>query len=146
MTSAPDTDAAWASLPVTRDALLDAARAAYARAHSPYSNVKVGAAVVDREGRVFVGCNVENASHGLTVCAERNAIGRAVADGAGELLAVAIASDQPAPLMPCGACRQVLCEFAPELLVATVGAEGDVVLSRLDVLLPQAFTRRDLPR
>jgi cytidine deaminase len=139
-------DAAWEALPVGRDALLDAARAAYARAYSPYSQVKVGAALLDREGRVFVGCNVENASHGLTVCAERNAVGRAVVEGAGELVAVAIASDRGDPLMPCGACRQVLTEFAPEMLVATVGVDGAVVLSRLDELLPLAFTPRDLER
>lgn len=145
-TNAGAAEAAWGALPVGREALLDAARSAYARAYSPYSRVKVGAALVDREGRVFVGCNVENASHGLTVCAERNAIGRAVVEGAAELLAVAIASDRGDPLMPCGACRQVLTEFSPEMLVATVGVDGSVVLSRLDELLPLAFTPRDLER
>ena len=139
-------EAAWSALPVSQESLLAAAREAHLRAHSPYSKVCVGAALLDEEGRIFVGCNVENASYGLTVCAERNAIGRAVVEGSGQLVAVAIVTDRPGALMPCGACRQVLVEFGPRMLVATQGADGTVVSTRLDELLPRAFTPRDLER
>ena len=82
------------------------------RAHAPYSKFRVGAAVADEAGRIHVGCNVENASYGLTVCAERNAVAAAVAAGARRIVAVAVASGSRPPASPCGACRQVLAEFA----------------------------------
>lgn len=105
----------------------------------------MGAVLLDREGRTFSGCNVENASYGLTVCAERNAIGRAVADGAGELVAVAIATNQDRVLTPCGACRQVLMEFAPDLVVVCVGSGAEALEWRMGELLPSAFNKADLP-
>lgn len=126
------------------DALVAAARDALERAYCPYSRVRVGAAVLDEAGRVFTGCNVENASFGLTICAERNAVARAVSEGAGGLVAVAIATDRPERLSPCGACRQVLAEFAPDLLVIAVGASGTRARWRLGELLPAAFQPEDL--
>src|SRR5689334_19967594 len=97
--------------------LLRVAHAAAVLAYSPYSNVRVGAALLADDGEVYAGCNVENASYGLTICAERSAVLRAVASGRRRFKAIAIATDRPQALMPCGACRQVLAEFAPDLLV-----------------------------
>ena len=92
-------------------ALADAARGASVNAHCPYSRFSVGAAVRSADGRVFTGCNVENASFGLTICAERNAIFQAVAAGAREVVAVAVYTPTRKPVSPCGACRQVIAEF-----------------------------------
>ena len=114
------------------------------RAHSPYSRVRVGAALLDSRGRVHAGCNVENASYGLTVCAERVAVGRAIADGARRFTVIAIVSDTKEALMPCGACRQVLSEFAPKLRVLVAGPRGGAREERLDALLPHAFAPRHL--
>ena len=119
--------------------LLTAARAVRQRAHAPYSKYRVGAAVLDERGRVHAGCNVENASYGLTVCAERNAVAAAVAAGAKRIRAVAVVADPVAT--PCGACRQVIAELGP--------AATEIVLARptgaprattLGALLPQAFS------
>ncbi|MCB9915543.1 MAG: cytidine deaminase [Planctomycetes bacterium] len=129
---------------VDEAALLAAARGALDAAYGPYSGVRVGAAVQDEDGRVFAGCNVENASYGLTVCAERNAVARAVGEGARRLVAVAIATSRPDRLPPCGACRQVLREFSEELLVVSEGSDGGTSRWRLSELLPQAFRADDL--
>src|SRR4051794_3476136 len=91
--------------------LADAARAASAAAYCPYSRFAVGAAVLAADGRVFNGCNVENASFGLTICAERNAIAQAVAAGVREIVAVCVHTPTATPTPPCGACRQVIVEF-----------------------------------
>ncbi|HEY6478364.1 MAG TPA: cytidine deaminase, partial [Polyangia bacterium] len=99
------------SAPGERAALVMAARAVRGRAHAPYSKFLVGAAVRDERGRIHVGCNVENASYGLTVCAERNAVAAAVAAGARRVRAVAVVSGSRPPASPCGACRQVLAEL-----------------------------------
>lgn len=122
------------------------ARAALRHAHSPYSGVRVGAALLAADGRVFTGCNVENASYGLTICAERTAVARAVSEGARRFAAIAIASSTKEPLMPCGACRQTLQEFAPDLRVLVVGPRGVLLERNLGALLPHAFGPRDLPR
>ncbi len=145
MTPAP-TDPRRASTgpAIDEEALLEVARSLLDRAYSPYSGVRVGASLIDADGRVFTGCNVENASYGLTLCAERNAIGSAVAEGASHLVAIAIATDRESLLTPCGACRQVLAEFAPSLLVICAGAGGEPRSWRLDELLPEAFRRQDL--
>lgn len=88
-------------------------------AYAPYSNFKVGAALLSPDGRIFIGCNVENISYGLTICAERVAIGSAVAEGVRKFLAVAVVADTEVPISPCGACRQVLAEFGiPRVLLA----------------------------
>jgi|WetSurMetagenome_2_1015567.scaffolds.fasta_scaffold83525_4 cytidine deaminase len=123
--------------------LLDAARKALARAYAPYSKIKVGAAMLTEKGQVFSGGNVENASYGLSLCAERAAIAQAVvAEGPGmQIKALAVVSDQPGPFAPCGACRQVIKEFGPEALVIFPGAEG-LVEAPISELLPLAFRLR----
>lgn len=121
-----------------REALLSAAQAARARAYAPYSNYAVGAAVLTELG-VFPGCNVENASYGLSNCAERTAVFAAICAGARRVLAVAIATDNGGT--PCGACRQVLAEFADDTCpVYLLDADGTVVEeTTLGLLLPHAF-------
>lgn len=126
------------------DRLVAAARAARERAHAPYSGLRVGAALLDAAGNVHAGCNVENASYGLTICAERNAAARAVAEGAPAPVAVAIVSSRREPLLPCGACRQVLSELAPDAWVVCVGEDGTRLVRRLEDLLPDAFGPADL--
>ena len=101
------------------DALLEVAWQARERAHAPYSRFHVGAALLSVDGRVFPGCNVENLSYGLTNCAERVAIGSAIAAGAREFVAMAVVADTRVPISPCGACRQVLVEFrVPRIILA----------------------------
>jgi len=124
--------------PTTLQRLVEAARDVRARAHAPYSGFRVGAALLASDGSVHTGVNVENASLGLSVCAERNAVFTAVGTGARDFLAVAIATDTVEPTPPCGACRQVLAEFAPELTVVLAGADATTTTT-LPELLPRAF-------
>jgi cytidine deaminase len=128
--------------------LVAAARRARAHAHAPYSRFRVGAAVLDERGRVHVGCNVENASYGLTVCAERNAVAAAVAAGARRLVAVAIVTDADPPGTPCGACRQVLAEFtADDTPIVLAASRGIAVATHtLGELIPHAFRLRGTGR
>jgi cytidine deaminase len=120
------------------------ARAVRRNAHAPYSKFRVGAAVL-AGGAVHAGANVENASYGLTVCAERVAVGTAVAAGARRLEAVAVASGTEEPTPPCGACLQTLAEFGgPDLPVVLAGARGRIVETTLGELLPRAFGKRFL--
>lgn len=119
--------------------LRDAARAASERAYCPYSRFHVGAALLGESGRVYAGCNVENASYGLTMCAERNAVFQAVASGERTFTAVAIYTPTPEPAVPCGACRQVLHEFAPEALVYCFAESGPPRRFGVAKLLPHAF-------
>ena len=125
-------------------ALLTAARAVRRQAHAPYSRFQVGAAVLDEGGRIHAGCNVENASYGLTICAERNAVAAAVAAGAKSLRAVAVVTrERHPPATPCGACRQVLAEFGgDDLPVLLAGPTGPAQEQTLGALLPQAFRLR----
>jgi len=124
--------------------LVRAARAARRRAYAPYSRFQVGAAVL-AGSRIHVGCNVENASYGLTVCAERTAVASAVAAGARRISAVAVASGTAPPTPPCGMCLQTLAEFGgPDLPVLLVGAGGARETTTLGELLPRAFTKRFL--
>ncbi len=125
-------------------ALVDAALAAMKKAYAPYSRFRVGAALRSEDGRVFAGCNVENASYGATVCAERNAVAAAVVAGATafDLLAIATRTSPPSP--PCGLCRQVLGEFAPDLKILLVNPKGEVVRSKLSKLLPMNFNKEHL--
>ena len=120
--------------------LCAAARQVQQHAYVPASRFRVGAAVLADDGRVFAGCNVENASYGLTICAERAAVCAAVAAGVRALRAVAIVTDLPEPARPCGACRQVLAEFGPAMAVILVGSTQVRVQSSLDKLLPEPFT------
>jgi cytidine deaminase len=123
--------------------LLRTAAAAAANAHCPYSHYPVGAALLDKDGAVHVGCNVENASYGLTICAERAAICRAVAAGAREFQALAIVAGGPDMPFPCGACRQVFAEFCPADLPVHLGVAdrlGEARTLTLGELLPHPFS------
>ncbi|MDO8527584.1 MAG: cytidine deaminase [Deltaproteobacteria bacterium] len=108
------------------------------KSYSPYSKFAVGAALEAEDGTVFTGCNVENASYGLTVCAERIALMKAVSEGAIKFRRIAIVADHPQPT-PCGACRQVLYEFAPELEIILANTKGETETVKLSNLLPKAF-------
>lgn len=118
------------------DSLVNAAWEARERAYAPYSNFPVGAAVLAADGRIFAGCNVENLSYGLTQCAERVAVGMAVAAGAREMVAVAVVADTRVPISPCGACRQVLAEFGVWRVLLANRTER--LEFALDELLPRA--------
>ena len=122
------------------DALLAAAVSAQNHAYAPYSNFRVGAALLAADGRVFTGANVENAAYGSTICAERVAMPAAVVAGVREFVALAVVGDGPGPCTPCGACRQVLFEFAPDLVVIAAGSDGAMARYRLGPeLLPAGF-------
>jgi len=125
------------------DALIAAAQQARERAYCPYSKFHVGAALETEDGTVFGGCNVENASFGGTICAERTALVTAVAAGHQKFRRIAVTSDADEPVAPCGLCRQVLAEFGTDLEVISVGAKGRRRTWRLTELLPSAFTRAD---
>jgi cytidine deaminase len=125
------------------DALVSAARAAQARAYAPYSNFRVGAALEGEDGDVYVGCNVENASYGLTICAERAAVCAAVAAGVQRFRRAVVVSDVDPPAAPCGACRQVLSEFGRDFRVEAVGPHGHASWT-MGELLPAAFGRDQL--
>ena len=118
--------------------LLNEARVVRERAHAPYSRFAVGAALLTKGGRVFTGCNVENISFGLTICAERNAVFAAVAAGEREFAKIAIVADSKTPVTPCGACRQVLAEFSGDLEIWCANLEGETFQSTLAELLPRA--------
>ncbi|GGY20267.1 cytidine deaminase [Paludibacterium paludis] len=121
------------------------ARAAAARAYVPYSRFAVGAAILTADGRVFTGCNVENASFGLTNCAERTAVFTSRASGdTSDILAVCVYTPTDEPTPPCGACRQVLNEFGPTMRVRTICRTEQRVDTTLDTLLPGAFGPRNL--
>jgi cytidine deaminase len=125
------------------DALIDAARATQQLAYAPYSNFRVGAALEGGDGRVFVGCNVESASYGLTICAERAALVAAVSAGVREFRRIVVVSDCTPPAAPCGACRQLLAEFGLDLRVEAVGPQQTQRWT-LAELLPDAFTSNRL--
>lgn len=125
------------------DDLVGAAREAMDRAYAPYSGFHVGAAIL-ADGRIFTGQNIENASYPVSVCAERNAIGRMIDAGVGAFEAVAVVTASGAPTPPCGACRQVLWEFGPASTVIAETTAGVRVLWTLADLLPDAFGPRDL--
>lgn len=119
--------------------LLEQAREAMTNAYAPYSDFKVGAALRATDGTVFRGANVENASLGLTVCAERAALCSAVSQGYREFDMLALACSKGEPCVPCGACRQFLAEFSPDLAIVTADSDGRVLTASLAELLPKAF-------
>ena len=127
------------------DRLVEAARAAMARAYAPYSRFRVGAALEAEDGSVYVGCNVESASYGLTICAERMALGAAVVSGARTLKRIVVTTNVDPPAAPCGACRQLLAEFGLDLEVRAVGPTTEKRWT-LAALLPDAFTKESLDR
>jgi cytidine deaminase len=121
------------------DPLVQAAREVRKRAHAPYSNFKVGAAIEDENGQVFTGCNVENATYGLSVCAERAAVLKAISEGAGKLRRIAVVADTETLTPPCGACRQILWEFCgdAELIMANLSDKQERI--SMKQIFPRPF-------
>ncbi|HKW89127.1 MAG TPA: cytidine deaminase [Candidatus Acidoferrales bacterium] len=119
--------------------LIIAARQAREHAHAPFSEFRVGAAVRTKSGRIFSGCNVENASYGLTICAERVAIFKAVSEGEREFDSIAVVTDSDALTPPCGACRQIIWEFCGDVPIILANLKGKVERERAGKLLPRPF-------
>ena len=128
---------------MTHDELLANATDSRERAYAPYSKFKVGAALLGKSGRVYTGCNVENAAYGPSICAERTAIFKAVSDGEREFETIAVVTENGVP--PCGTCRQVMMEFAPEMIIIIADTEGNTRLTTVRDLLPDSFTPEQLP-
>jgi cytidine deaminase len=119
--------------------LIEAALAARENAHAPFSKFKVGAAVEDQTGRIFTGCNVENVTYGLTICAERVAVFKAISEGARKFTRIAVAADTEVLTPPCGACRQILWEFCGNAELILVNLQGKTESFRLKDLFPRPF-------
>ena len=119
--------------------LIEAALEARNKAHAPFSHFRVGAALQDESGRIFTGCNVENATYGLTICAERVAVFKAISEGARKFVAVAVAADTDVLTPPCGACRQILWEFCGDVELTLVNLEGNNETFRLKDIFPRPF-------
>lgn len=128
---------------MTHDELIARAIATRERAYAPYSNFKVGAALLGMSGQVYTGCNVENAAYGPSMCAERTAIFKAVSEGEHEFEAIAVVTENG--VSPCGTCRQVMMEFAPEMTVIIADAQGNIRHTTVRDLLPDGFTPDQLP-
>jgi cytidine deaminase len=125
--------------------LIAAAMAARERAYVPYSRFRVGAALLTEEGIILSGCNVENASYGLTNCAERTALFKAISEGYSRFRGIAVVADTKEPVSPCGACRQVMAELCPpDMKVYLANLRGDVTETTVAQLLPGAFGKEDL--
>ena len=131
---------------MTAKELMAEAVKARKRAYAPYSHFPVGAALLTKDGRVFLGCNVENASYGLAICAERNAVWQAVSAGVQAFSAIAVTARDGRGAPPCGSCRQVLNEFAPHAWVYWRDARGRILRRRVHELLPSAFGLEELRR
>ncbi|MHC1631420.1 MAG: coenzyme F420-0:L-glutamate ligase [Methanotrichaceae archaeon] len=128
------------------DDLIEEAKAAMQKSYAPYSRFKVGAALLCKDGKVYTAGNVENASGGVGICAERAAIAKAVSDGEREFEALAVVGDSPVPVAPCGICRQMLVEFGEDTKVIMANTKGDAVVAIVAELLPKAFTCEMLKR
>lgn len=124
--------------------LMKEAEKARKKAYTPYSKFKVGAAVLSADGKIFTGCNIENASFGLAVCAERVAIFKAISEGSTKFKAIAVIGDTDKPCSPCGACRQVISEFGEDIPLIMANLKGDVKIKKVKELLPEAFGKNDL--
>jgi cytidine deaminase len=135
-----------AMLPSEHPQLIAAARAARENAHAPFSNFKVGAALRSKSGKIFTGCNVENASYGLTICAERNAIFKAISEGerSGGFDAIAVFTAAEKLTPPCGACRQIIWEFCGDCEVILSNTHGQTESFKMSALLPRAFDASNL--
>jgi cytidine deaminase len=126
--------------------LIALATTARERAYAPYSQFKVGAALLCASGKVFLGCNVENSAYPATICAERGAVAAAIAAGEHDFVRLAVIANSPRPVSPCGMCRQVLAEMAPSARVLLANLEGAIEQTTTRDLLPGAFTPGDLRR
>lgn len=127
-----------------KETLLAEARRAREFAYVPYSHFPVGAALMAEDGTIYRGCNVENASFGLTNCAERTALFKAVSEGKRRFVALAVVADTPGPVTPCGACRQVMVEWCPpDMKVYLANLKGEVIETTVGKLLPDSFGRED---
>jgi len=124
--------------------LIKEAEKARKKAYTPYSKFQVGAAVLCADGKIFTGCNIENASFGLTVCAERVAIFKAISEGSTKFEAITVIGDTDKPCSPCGACRQVISEFGEDIPLIMANLKGDVKIKKIKELLPEAFGKNDL--
>jgi cytidine deaminase len=129
----------------TEEKLIAAAKKAGRSAYCPYSNFPVGAAVLTPGGGIYSGCNVENASSGLTICAERAAVFRMIAAGEKEIIALAVYTPTATPTAPCGACRQVIYEFGPDAWIVCACDTEEEIRERLGALMPQAFGPENIP-
>ena len=127
-----------------RNPLFEAAIEVRERAHAPFSNFKVGAAIQDENGKIYTGCNVENATYGLTICAERVAVVKAISEAAGKLLRIAVVADTVALTPPCGACRQILWEFCGDAELTMMNLAGQSETLRLSEIFPRPFDARFL--
>lgn len=123
--------------------LIELAKKAQKNAYAPYSNFKVGAAILTKSGKIFTGANVENASYGLSCCAERNAIFKAVSEGETQFSKIVVFGDTEEPISPCGACRQVMAEFG-DFEVILVGKNGNIKKTTVSELLPYNFDKEHL--
>ena len=119
--------------------MLDAATKVRENAHAPFSKFKVGAALQDSDGRIHTGCNVENATYGLTICAERVAVVKAISEGARRFTSIAVVADTETPTPPCGACRQILWEFCGDVEIVLSNLADKTETLRLGTLFPRAF-------
>ncbi|MDY0941242.1 cytidine deaminase [Priestia megaterium] len=127
--------------------LIDEAIAASKQAYVPYSHFHVGAALLTTDGKIYRGCNIENASYGLTNCAERTAIFKAVSEGDKQFSAIAVVGDTDGPISPCGACRQVLAEFCDDnTQIILANLKGDFVITNINEILPGYFSSKDLQK
>lgn len=127
---------------MTNQELVEIARQVREHAHAPYSKFQVGAALESADGRVFTGCNVENSSYGLSMCAERVAVFKAISEGLRDFKRIAVIADTQAPVRPCGACRQVISDLFPrdaEVILANL--QGDIEVTKIIELLPAPFDR-----
>ena len=127
-----------------KDLLIEAAKQARENAHAPYSNFRVGAALRSSSGRIFGGCNVENATYGLTMCAERVAIFKAVSEGERGFRAIAVITDTDALTPPCGACRQLIWEFCGDIPVSMANLKGKIEVVQMKELFPKPFDDSNL--
>ncbi len=124
--------------------LAQSARRARTRSRSPYSKFRVGSALLTSGGKVFTGCNIENSSFGLTICAERTALFKAVSEGYSRFRAIAVATDESTFVAPCGACRQVILELAGDIDVVLVNRRGGIMVMKASDLIPHPFGPNDL--
>ena len=129
---------------MTADQLVEAALQARLKAFAPYSNYKVGAALLTGSGKIYTGCNVENATYGLSVCAERVALLKAISEGERHFTRIAVSSESDPPATPCGSCRQLLWEFAGDIEVILANPRGQTESYQLAALFPEAFDGRFL--